>query len=169
VFRTVHHVDERNELSRRLWLLREQLEQLVCALDIQQLVLANNRLRWLPLVTEDVEQLVEEVRASDAERTMLSAAVAAELGLPATATLAELADAVGEPHAAVWRRHRLSLLALRAEIENLSSTNRSVGLRGIAANREALAALGGDALDTYDPRGASAPLTTMSSNFDRTA
>jgi hypothetical protein len=162
-------VDDRNELSRRLWLLREQLEQLVCALDIQQLVLTNNRLRWLPLVTEDVEQLVDEIRASETERTTLSARVATELGLPEHASLAELAEAIGEPHTSVWRRHRLSLLALRAEIESISSANRSVGLRGIAANREALVALGGDALDTYDPRGATAPLTTMSSNFDRTA
>jgi hypothetical protein len=95
--RTVVEVDDRNELSRRLWLLREQLEQLVCALDIQQLVLTNNRLRWLPMVTEDVEQLVDEIRSSEAERTMLSANIAVELGLPEHATLAELVDAVGEP------------------------------------------------------------------------
>ena len=167
--RTVVEVDDRNELSRRLWLLREQLEQLVCALDIQQLVLTNNRLRWLPMVTEDVEQLVDEIRASEAERTMLSANIAVDLGLSEDATLADLVDAVGEPYQAVWRRHRLSLLSLRAEIDNISSTNRSVGLRGLAANREALTALGGDALDTYDLSGGSAPLTTMSSNFDRTA
>jgi len=150
-------------------LLREQLEQLVCALDIQQLVLTNNRLRWLPIVTEDVEQLVDDIRASEAERAMLSSAVAVELGLPENAALSDLVDAVGEPYQAVWRRHRLSLLSLRAEIENISSTNRSVGMRGLSANREALSALGGDALDTYDPSGGTKPLTTVSSNFDRTA
>lgn len=162
-------MDDRQELSRRLWLLREQLEQLVCALDIQQLVLANNRLRWLPIVTEDVEQLVDDIRASEAERAMLSAHVAVELGLPEYASLADLVDAVGEPHQAIWRRHRLSLLSLRAEIEDLSAANRSVGLRGMSSNREALAAISGDALDTYDPRGGTTPLATASSNFDRSA
>jgi FlgN protein len=162
-------VNDHDELSRRLWLLREQLEQLVGALDIQQLVLANNRLRWLPMVSENVETLVSDIRTSEAERVLLSRRVARSLGLGDDATLVELADAVGDPSAAVWRRHRLHLIALHAEIDDIASSNRELGTRWAAATQEVLISLGGDAVDTYDPSGGTQPLTPTSPRFDRTA
>lgn len=162
-------MNDHNELSRRLWLLREQLEQLLCALDIQQLVLANNRLRWLPMVSENVEALVADIRASEADRVMLSQRVARTLGLAENATLAELADAVGEPSGTIWRRHRLHLVSLHAEIDEISSSNRELGSRWAAATQDALVSLGGDAVDTYDPTGGSQPLAPASRRFDRTA
>jgi hypothetical protein len=158
-------VDDRQELSRRLRLLREQLEQLVCALDIQQLLLTNHRPRLLPVVTDEVERLVDDIRASEAKRTMLSARIATELGLAKSAPLTELIEAIGEPYQAVWHRHHLSLLALHAEIEGRSSTNRSVGLRGLVANREMLTTLSGEALDVTTHNGANA--TTPSHHRQR--
>ena len=92
-------MDDRDELSRRLWLLREQMEQLVCALDIQQLVLANDRLRWLPMVTENVEHLVDDIRESEAQRADVSKRVARLLGLDEQATLNDLVRTVDEPYA----------------------------------------------------------------------
>lgn len=157
-----------DELSRRLWLLREQLEHLVCALDIQQLVLSNNRLRWLPMVSENVEQLVEDIRACDAERVDLSRRVARTLGLDDDAALAELAAAADEPFATTWRRHRLQLIALHAEIDELAAANNEIGRRGAAATRELLSSLNGGGIDTYDPSGSTQPLTPTSSVFDRT-
>jgi hypothetical protein len=162
-------VNDHDELSRRLWLLREQLEQLVGALDIQQLVLSNNRLRWLPMVSENVESLVSDIRSSEAERVMLSRRVARSLGLSDDATLVELADAVGEPNAAVWRRHRLHLISLHAEIDDIASSNRELGTRWAAATQEVLVSLGGDTVDTYDPSGVTQRLTPTSRRFDRTA
>ena len=162
-------VNDHDELSRRLWLLREQLEQLVCALDIQQLVLANNRLRWLPMVSENVEALVGDIRTSEAERVVLSRRVARTLGLDDNATLVEMAEAAGEPNAAVWRRHRLHLISLHAEIDDIASSNRELGNRWAAATQEVLVSLGGDAVDTYDPNGGTQPLTPASRRFDRTA
>ena len=168
--RTVACVDDRDELSRRLWLLREQMEQLVCALDIQQLVLANDRLRWLPMVTENVEHLVDDIRESEAERAAISQRVARQLGLEERATLNELARLVDEPYASVWRQHRLHLLGLQAEVEDITNANRELGRRGMAVTREAVATLTGETHDTtYDPRGATRPLTTASRRFDRTA
>jgi FlgN protein len=163
-------VDDRDELSRRLWLLREQMEQLVCALDIQQLVLANDRLRWLPMVTENVEHLVDDIRESEAQRADVSKRVARQLGLDEHATLSDLARTVEEPYAGVWRQHRLHLLGLQAEVEDITNTNRELGRRGMQFTRDAVTALTGDSHDTtYDPRGVTRPLTTASRRFDRTA
>lgn len=162
-------MNDHDELSRRLWLLREQLEQLVCALDIQQLVMSNNRLRWLPRVTENVEHLADDIRSSEAERVALSRRVARSFGLEEDATLVDLADAVGEPSAAVWRRHRLHLISLHAEIDEISSSNRELGTRWASTTQEALRALGGEVLDTYDPNGSTQALTPTSRRFDWTA
>ncbi|MDJ0767428.1 MAG: flagellar export chaperone FlgN [Ilumatobacter sp.] len=162
-------MDDRDELSRRLWLLREQMEQLVCALDIQQLVLANSRTRWLPMVTDNVEQLVDDIRASDTDRVAASQQVARRLGLHGDATLTELAAAVGEPYEGIWRQQRLHLLGLQAEVEEITSSNRELSRRGVAAAREILGYLDGDAHDTYDPHGGTQRLAPTSRRFDRTA
>jgi hypothetical protein len=168
--RTVADVDDRDELSRRLWLLREQMEQLVCALDIQQLVLANDRLRWLPMVTENVEHLVEDIRASEAQRAEASRQVARQLGLDEHATLNDLVRTVDEPYASVWRQHRLHLLGLQAEVDEITTANRELGRRGMAFTRDAVTTLTGETQDTtYDPRGATRPLTSASRRFDWTA
>ena len=161
-------MDDRDELSQRLWLLREQLEQLVCALDIQQLVLANRRTRWLSLVADNIEQLVDEIRSSDLERAETSRRIANRLGLDPDATLTELINAVGEPHAGLWWQHRLQLLSLQAEVEEITSSNRELGRRGVAATRELLASIDGERHDTYDPRGGSQKLAPASHRFDRT-
>lgn len=162
-------MDDRDLLSRQLWLLREQLEQLLCALDIQQLVLANNRLRWLPMVSENVEHLVDEIRTSDGERVAVSRRVARRFGLPEDATLSELAAAAGEPYTGVWRQNRLHLVSLQAEIDEIAGANHELGRRGAATTREILVALNGDTLDTYDPRGSTRPLAPAAHRFDRTA
>lgn len=159
-----------DELSRRLWLLHEQMEQLVCALDIQGLVMANNRLRWLPTVTENVELLVEDISASEAARLPFTHHAARMLGLDENATLAEMGDAAGEPYRTAWRRHRLNLIALNDEIEQITSSNRELGRRGIVTAQEILATVGATSpIDTYDPRGATEQLAPASRRFDRTA
>lgn len=161
-------MDDRDQLSGELWLLREQLEQLVCALDIQQLVLANNRLRWLPMVSENVEHLVDDIRSSDERRVAVSRRVARRLGLAGDAPLSELAAAAGEPYSSTWRQHRLHLVALQAEVEEMAGANQDLGRRGAAATREIMISLNGDVLDTYDPTGGARPLAPTTHRFDRT-
>ncbi|WP_420452478.1 flagellar export chaperone FlgN [Ilumatobacter sp.] len=163
-------MDELDELSRRLWLLQEQMEQLVCALDIQGLVMAHDRLRWLPTVTENVELLVDDIRTSEAERVPHTTRAARKLGLDERATLAEMAEAAGEPYRTAWRRHRLNLVALNEEIDQITASNRELGRRGAAAAQEILAAVGAPApIDTYDPSGSTEQLAPASRRFDRTA
>ncbi|HWL43413.1 MAG TPA: flagellar export chaperone FlgN [Ilumatobacter sp.] len=168
-------MDDREDLSRRLWLLRQQLEQLLCALDIQQLVLANDRLRWLPMVSENVEQLVDDIRQSDADRVAVSNRLTHALGLPDDATLGELADAAGEPYTQMWRQHRLHLLGLHAEIDGVTQANFELSRRGAATTREIVGALTGNESHTYDAQaygpgvasGARRDVRPTSSIFDR--
>lgn len=159
-----------DELTRRLVLLHDQMEQLLCALDIQQLVLANGRLRWLPAVTESVEMLVEEIQVSEAERLAVTRMAAAQMGLPHDATLAEMADAAGDPYRNAWRRTRLELLALHQEVEQVTSANRDLGRQGATAANDVITTLGaGDQPTSYEASGRSAPINPASHRFDRTA
>lgn len=161
-------MDDCDELSSRLWLLRQQMEQLVCALDIQQLMLANNRMRWLPVVIENVEQIVEDIRTSEAERITVSRRVAQRFDLPLDASLNEMIEGVGEPYAPIWRQHRIHLLSLQAEAEELGQANQELSRRGSASTQDLLEHLNGDVLRTYAPTGEARPLTSSASRFDRT-
>lgn len=167
-------MDDREELSRRLWLLRQELEQLLCALEIQQLVLANDKLRWLPMVSENVEHLVDDIRRSEAERVVVARRLGTELGLADDATLGELADAAGEPYTGMWRQHRLHLLALHAEIDAATHANHDISRRGLASSREILESLAGNETSTYDASASGRPATprptrSTTSLFDRSA
>lgn len=164
-------MNDRDELTRRLWLLREQMEQLVCALEIQQLVLLNNRLRWLPMVSENVEHIIDDIRLAEAERVVIARRVCRGFGLEQDASLSELVRAADEPYASTWRQSRHQLVGLQAEIDELAKENRELTRRGAAAATDVLRHLGGDVLeghDTYDPRGTTARLAPAASHFDRT-
>lgn len=145
------------------------MEQLACALEIQQLVLANNRLRWLPMVTENVEHIVADIRLAEDERLAVTQRVAASVGLPADASLLELATAVGEPHGPAWQQTRLHLISLQAEIDQFSTENRELTRKGLSNTNLVIGHLAGERHDTYDPEGATTRLAPAGSRFDRTA
>ncbi|MEM9746505.1 MAG: flagellar export chaperone FlgN [Actinomycetota bacterium] len=165
-------MDALDELTKRLVLLHDQMEQLLCALDIQQLVLANNRLRWLPAVTESVEMLVHEIHLSESERLPVAYEVAASLGVAPEATLAEMADAAGEPYRSTWRRTRLGLLALHREVDQVTAANRELSRHGVLAANEVITTIGGTGEPepaAYSASGQSAPIRQTTHRFDRTA
>lgn len=161
-----------DELSRCLWLLREQMEQLVCALEIQQLVLLNNRVRWLPMVSVNVEHIIDDIRRSEADRIAISRRVCRSYGLHDDASLSELVHVAEEPYSNAWRQSRLQLLGLQSELDELSRENRELTRRGRAAVNDLLRAIAGDiheSHDTYEPDGTTVRLAEPTSQFDRTA
>lgn len=163
-------MDPFDELTRRLLLLHDQMEQLVCALDIQQLVIANNRLRWLPAVTENVEMLVDEIKLAEAQRLQVSQAAAAALAIAPTATLAELADAVGEPYRSSWRRTRLQLQAFHQEINLITTSSQELSRQGVVAAGEVITTLGtADEPTAYSSTGRTEAVRPATHRFDRTA
>lgn len=168
--RTINGVEVFDELTRRLLLLHDQMEQLLCALDIQHLVLANSKLRWLPAVAENVEVLVAEIKLSETERLPVARSAAAELYLDPEATLAQLADAVDDPHRSSWRRIRTQLVELQQEIEQIASSSSHLGQQGASAANDVMSTLGGsDESTAYSATGQTELARPTPHRFDRTA
>jgi hypothetical protein len=130
------------EVSAILWRERHLLELLLFKLDEEQLVLAAGRTRWLPRATREVEMVLEEIRQTELERAVEVSRVAAELGLPAGASLRQLADSAPPPWQGMLVEHRQAFLSLTDEITALVQTNRELLVRGQKAVREVLASIG---------------------------
>lgn len=113
-----------HELSAVLWRERELLDVLLYKLDVERLLLATDRRRWLGRAAHEIEFLTARLKEVGLARAVESAEVAEELGLPAEATLQELADATGDE---VWRdilaAHLAALRAVTGEIAGLRDAN----------------------------------------------
>ena len=89
------------DLSLILWRERELLDTLLYKLEIEQLVLAGGRNRWLPSAAREVETVLDSIRETELLRAVAADEAAARLGLSSNPSLRALAEAVDE------RRHRL--------------------------------------------------------------
>lgn len=78
------------DLSAALWQERRQLELLLFRLETQRLHVAAGNTHWLTFTASEVESVLDRLRFEALARNVESAAVAAEWGLPAQATLVEL-------------------------------------------------------------------------------
>src|SRR5690606_23485872 len=74
--------EEVENLSLVLWRERELLETLQCCLEQEQLVLTNDRTRWLARVAREVEEVLTELRETELLRSVAADAVARSHGLP---------------------------------------------------------------------------------------
>jgi len=140
------------KLSLILWRERELLELLAYKLELEQLVLAAGRTRWLAHSTKEVEEVVALLRETEVLRAVAADAVAAELGLSPAPTLAELADVAPEPWATILHDHRTAFLTATREISDLSESNRGLITAGYRSARETLLTIGGSA-EALVPRG----------------
>lgn len=160
------------DLAAILWRQRELLERLVYRLECEQLLLAAGRSRWLGMATAEVETLLEELRVLELQRAAVADRVCAELGLPAGASLEELAGTTQPPWTGVLLDHRQALIALTTELAALAEANRHLMATGLKTVESALASLGlrppPSALG-YDARGRSDVLSAPSQTaVDRT-
>ena len=166
--RTVLVVEPAEDLSHQLWTMRELLEQLVYKLEVQGLLLAAGRARWVPYVTAEIEAIIEAISEVETSRAAASVRLARQHGRAAHSSLAELLDHAEAPWAALLGQHRLHLLSLQAEIEEISQTNHEMARRGLMQSREIIASLGEQSVDVYDPRGLTTSLSVSSLRLDRT-
>ena len=60
------------DLSHQLWTMRELLEQLVYKLEVQGLLLAAGRARWIPYVTAELEAIIEAIGEIETSRAAAS-------------------------------------------------------------------------------------------------
>lgn len=140
------------KLSLILWRERELLELLAYKLELEQLVLASGRTRWLANATREVEEVLETLRETEVLRAVAADEVAEELGLPAGSTLSALAEAAPEPWQSILEDHRTAFLTATREIADLSESSRGLITAGYRSARETLMSIGGNA-DGYSPDG----------------
>lgn len=161
------------DLAAVLWRQREMLEDLIYRLECEQLLLAAGRTRWLARATAEVEAMLGELRVLELQRASASDLACHEVGLPAGATLEELAAAAQPPWSAVLVEHRNALLTLTGELSALAETNRHLMTAGFEAVESALARIGlhsGPSATGYDAQGRTArrPGTGSAAVVDRT-
>lgn len=168
IFRTILSVEPVEDLSHQLWTMRELLEQLVYKLEVQGLLLAAGRARWIPYVTAELEAIIDAIGEIEAARAQASAKLARMHRQPQHVSLAELIEFVQEPWAGLLTQHRLHLLSLQAEIEEISRANHEMAKRSLMRSREIIASLGEQTVDVYDPRGMTSPLAVGALRLDRT-
>ena len=85
------------KLSLVLWRERELLEELHYRLEVEQLVLASGRSRWLAHATRDIDPSSPPIRETEMLRAVAADDAAAASGMDANPSLASLAEAAGEP------------------------------------------------------------------------
>jgi hypothetical protein len=142
-------------LADTLWSERHVVELLLYKLTAARLFLAADERRFVPVALDEVERVVDLLRAAEGGRTAALAAAAPELGLaPEEVTLAELATSAPEPLRSVFADHREGFATLTAEIEETAALNRRLASAALASVQQALDRLTGPALvTTYTAQG----------------
>jgi FlgN protein len=140
------------ETSTILWRQRELLSLLLFKLEVESLVLAAGRTRWLGAATYEVEILLEQVREHEVLRACAVDELALHLGLPPAPSLGQIVDALDEPWRSTFADHRRELISISAEIDAAVRTNRGLLTSGQRAVQEALRTVSGSS-DLYRPDG----------------
>lgn len=140
------------KLSLILWRERELLETLLYRLEVEQLVLAGGRSRWLMRSAKDVESILQQLRETELLRAVAADEAATALGLSTNPSLRALADAVDEPWRSILVDHRDAFVTVTDQISALADANRHLITSGYRSAREALLSLGGS-VDSYSPDG----------------
>jgi FlgN protein len=133
-----------SELSTVLWRERQLLELLLFKVVEKQLVLTCGQDRWLSRATREVELVVEQVRSAELRREIEVNDLTVRLGVNGASTLRSLIEAVEEPWAEIFTKHREAFLELTSEIAATAESNRELLMRGAAATRQTLDWLAGE-------------------------
>lgn len=131
------------KLSLILWRERELLDTLLYRLELEQLVLASGRNRWLVRATQDVEAVLATLRETELLRAVAADEVAEAVGLTANPSLRVLAENMEEPWRQVFTEHRDAFITLTREITELADANRGLITAGYRAARETLLTMDG--------------------------
>ena len=159
------------ELSRLLWRQRRLIETLLFKLEVERLLLATGKIRWLDAATVEVGVVLDQIRHEDLAREALPLAVIRrELQLDADATLTDIIEAAPEPWGEIFKDHQIALLAHISEVEAAAASNRELLQRGLRATQTFLSSLHTTApADGYSRTGASVGTTLKPSIFDSDA
>ncbi|MFC6288152.1 flagellar export chaperone FlgN [Nocardioides sp. GCM10027113] len=145
-------MDVMERLSLVLWRERELLETLHYKLEVEQLVLASGRSRWLMEAARDVDAVLGTIRETEVLRAVAADEAAASIGMSSNPSLGALAEAAPEPWSAIFTEHREAFVKVTADIAALADSNRDLISAGYRSARETLLALG-DTTDGYSADG----------------
>lgn len=123
--------DRLSTLSQTLWRQRALVEVLLYRLEVQQMVLASGKTRWIDMSSRDVEGAITDLRSEELMRATAVASVAPLLHVPETASLTDLAIAAGEPWDQILRDHQAAFLSLIGSVEAVSRDNRELLNHGL--------------------------------------
>jgi hypothetical protein len=130
------------EVSDILWRERELLDLLLFKLESERLILRAGEVRWLARSTREVELVLEQIRLTEVTRAIEVGALAIDIGLPADASLAALADVAPSPWGELFLAHRKAFATLTREIGEVAELNRGALLEACAASELVLVNLG---------------------------
>ncbi|HWJ11037.1 MAG TPA: flagellar protein FlgN [Nocardioides sp.] len=142
-----------DRLSQILWRERELLETLAYKLEVERMVLASGKTRWLVNVTREIEEVLEDLRGTEILRAAAADEAAERVGLTPNPSLGALADASPDPWAGILRDHRDAMLALAREIAETSEDAKGLITAGYRSARETLLAMSGTTTESYTPSG----------------
>lgn len=154
------------KLSHILWRERELLETLLYKLEVEQLVMATGRTRWLLHAAKEVEVVLETIRETEILRAVAADEAAEQMGLASNPSLRALADATSEPWASILADHRDAFAAVAADITAMAETNRELITAGIRSARETLLSLA-EGTDGYSADGSAVTGITRRPLVDR--
>jgi hypothetical protein len=159
------------ELSRQLWRQRRLIETLLFKLEVERLLLATGKIRWLDAATVEVGVVLDQIRHEDlAREAMPLATIRRELDLDVEATLTDIIAAAPEPWGEIYRDHQTALLAYIGEVEAAAASNRELLQRGLRSTQTFLSSLHTTApADGYSRTGASVGTTLKPSILDSDA
>lgn len=154
------------KLSRILWRERELLETLLYKLEVEQLVMATGRTRWLLHAAKEVEAVLETVRETEILRAVAADEVAEQVGLGPNPSLRALIEGSAEPWASILADHRDAFAKISADITAMAETNRELITAGIRSARETLMSLT-EGTDGYSADGSAVVGLTRTPLVDR--
>ncbi len=141
------------ELSTLLWRERELLDLLVFKLEEEHLILSTGKTRWLESATREVDHVVQRLRATSLERTVVASQLAVSWGLVEDAGLLDLADAASTgPWQEILTEHLQAMLATVEQIRGQRDINLQFLRAGLRSAQDTAANLSPEA-GTYDHRG----------------
>jgi hypothetical protein len=135
--------DDLRQLGQLLWRYREQLEQLEFLLDVQRLLVANGRDRWLGRVVDQLDVAALELDVLEQQRAEVLHRVTARLGLPGQASLRDLVAHSPEPWADLLADHLVWFTREVARIAEVAQQARAVVGEGLAGVQDLLRNLKG--------------------------
>ena len=124
------------DLSLILWRERELLDTLLYKLEIEQLVLASGKARWLASAAREVETVLDSIRETELLRAVAADEAARSIGLASNPSLRSLAEAVDEPWQSILLDHREAFLDYTRQIAEIAATNRQLLTAGQQAARD---------------------------------